>query len=111
MGGNMFCWEGLPTFPAVATVADADLGATSGAMDMYDEFGNYIGPELSDEDSEGAAGGDQEEVRLATSDAPRAPPRDRIRRRAPLFSLGDFPPDVPPPSFPSPRLDFAVRSG
>ena len=106
MGGNLFCWEeGLPTFPAGATVADADLGATSGAMDMYDEFGNYIGPELSDEDSEGAAGGDQEEVRLATRDAPRAPPRDRIRRRAPLFSLGDFPPDVPPPSTPSPPLD------
>ena len=60
MGGNLFGWEeGLPTFPAGATVADADLGATSGAMDMYDEFGNYIGPELSDEDSEGAAGGDQ----------------------------------------------------
>ena len=30
---------------------------------MYDEFGNYIGPELSDDDSAGAAGEDQDEVR------------------------------------------------
>ena len=67
MGGNLFCWEeGLPTFPAGATVADADLGATSGAMDMYDEFGNYVGPEL-DDDSDGGSGEDQDEVRAKRS--------------------------------------------
>ena len=31
-------------------------------MDMYDEFGNYVGPEL-DDDSDGGSGEDHDEVR------------------------------------------------
>jgi hypothetical protein len=54
-------------------------------MDMYDEFGNYIGPELSDDDSAGAAGEDQDEVRhpparYLGAPLPRAIPSHRRSR-------------------------------
>lgn len=35
-----------------------------GTMDaMYDEFGNYIGPELDDDDSDGVEGDEPDDVR------------------------------------------------
>jgi hypothetical protein len=30
---------------------------------MYDEFGNYVGPELEDDDSDGAEGEEPDDVR------------------------------------------------
>ena len=34
---------------------------------MYDEFGNYVGPELDDEDSDGVEGDEQDDVRSSHS--------------------------------------------
>ena len=48
-------------------------------MDMYDEFGNYVGPEL-DDDSDGGSGEDQDEVRAKRSfvdSTANAPDRSR----------------------------------
>ena len=56
----------------------------AGAMDMYDEFGNYVGPEL-DSDSDGESGEDQDEVRAKRSFADstaKAPDRFRIPERS-----------------------------
>jgi len=53
-------------------------------MDMYDEFGNYVGPEL-DSDSDGGSGEDQDEVRAKRSfvdSTAKAPDRFRIPERS-----------------------------
>ena len=62
-------------------------------MDMYDEFGNYIGPELSDDDSAGAAGEDQDEVRHPPArylGAPRPRAIPSHRRSSPVHVSSHF---------------------
>jgi hypothetical protein len=70
-------------------------------MDMYDEFGNYVGPEL-DDDSDGGSGEDHDEVRARAlargfdrerRDRSRIPIHDRADRAllfASFRSLLDF---------------------
>ena len=45
---------------------------------MYDEFGNYIGPELDDEDSDGVEGDEQDDVRASHSRLHLDPRRHHI---------------------------------